>query len=318
VGGALRRIELEPGDSVTRGAVLAAILPAAPALLDARVAAEARAGVAAAQAGLRGAEAALDLSRRERTRVARLHAQGFAAQAALDNADAALRAARSNVAAQQAELERARIAAGASGAAAQAPTLVRSPADGRVLRLLQESEAVVAPGAPLLEVGDLRDLEIVAEFLSQDAIAIRPGAAAFIENWGGETPIAARVSRIEPHAHTKISALGVEEQRVNVIARLVDPAHAPPLGHGFRVDLRVVASEQPHALRAPTDALVRSGADWAVFRLQGGRARLTPIRLGEGGERYRAVRAGLAPGDRVVLFPGDALQDGARVRPAAR
>jgi HlyD family secretion protein len=313
VGGALQRIELEPGDAVAAGEIVATILPAAPVMLDARIAAEARANVAAATAALAGAETSLELARRERTRVAQLQAQGFAAQAALDTAEARLRAARADVAAQRAEVQRARVAAGASGPGARAATQVRSPATGRVLRLLQESETVIAPGAPLMEIGDLSDLEIVAEFLSQDAVSIRPGATAFIENWGGDTLIPARISRIEPHAHTKVSALGVEEQRVNVIARLADPAHAPPLGHGFRVDLRVVASEQPRAVRAPTDALVRSGADWAVFRIESGRARLRRVVLGDGGERYRAVRAGLAENDRVILFPGDAMKDGARV-----
>jgi HlyD family secretion protein len=314
VGGALQRIEIEPGDQVSRGDVVAVILPADPALLDVRVASGARAGVAAALAGLRGAEAELELARQDQGRMALLHARGFAAAAALDSADAALRAARANVAARRAELQRARAAAGLSNARAQAPTEVRSPASGRVLRLLQESEAVIGPGAPLFEIGDPRDLEVVAEFLSQDAIQMRPGAVAYIESWGGETPIAARVSRIEPYARTKVSALGVEEQRVNVIARLQAPVEAPPLGQGFRVDLRVVVSEQANALRVPTDALVRNGPDWAVFRLEGGRARLMPITLGDGGDRYRAVRAGLSEGDRVVLFPGDALEDGDRVR----
>jgi HlyD family secretion protein len=316
VAGALQRIELEPGDPVSRGQVVATIAPAHPALLDARIASEARAGVAAAQAALRGAEAELDLALQDQRRVAVLHARGFAAPAARDRASAAVRAARSNVSARRAELERARVASGFSGEGAQAPTHVRSPASGRVLRLLQESEATIGPGAPLFEIGDPSDLEVVAEFLSQDAILMRPGAAAFIESWGGETPIPARVSRIEPYARTKISALGVEEQRVNVIARLRAPREAPPLGHGFRVDLRVVVSEQANVLRVPTDALVRNGGDWAVFRIESGRVRLRRIALGDGGERNRAVLAGLSEGDRVVLFPGDALEDGDRVRAA--
>jgi HlyD family secretion protein len=185
-----------------------------------------------------------------------------------------------------------------------------------VLRLLQESEMVVAPGAPLMEIGDPRDLEVVAEFLSQDAVLLQVGARAWIENWGGgAAPIASRVSRIDPTARTKISALGVEEQRVDVVVRLEDPATAPPLGHQFRVDVRAVVSETPDTLRVPTDALVRNGDAWAVFRVEGGRARLTRLDLGDGGERYRAVTRGLDVGDRVVLFPGDALEDGARVRP---
>lgn len=316
VGGELQRIELEPGDAVRRGQVVAAIAPANAALLDARIAAEARAGVGAARSALAAREVEAELARRDHDRVATLAAKGIAARAALDNASAALRAARANVDAARAELRRATAQAGEGGARTRTRVDVRSPADGRVLRLLQESEMVVAPGAPLMEIGDPRDLEVVAEFLSQDAVLLQVGARAWIENWGGgAAPIAARVSRIDPTARTKISALGVEEQRVDVVVRLEDPATAPPLGHQFRVDVRAVVSETPDTLRVPTDALVRDGDAWAVFRVEGGRARLTRLDLGDGGERHRAVTRGLDVGDRVVLFPGDALEDGARVRP---
>lgn len=314
VSGELQRIDLEPGDEIARGQVIAVIQPADPALLDARIAAEARANVAAAQSAVTAADAELELARRDQERVARLAQQGFASSAALDSANAALRAARALASARRSELERARVAAGMGGARARTNTQVRSPAAGRVLRLLQESETVVAAGSPLLEIGDPSDLEIVAEFLSQDAVLLSVGSPAFIESWGGGQAIPARITRIEPYAHTKISALGVEEQRVNVIVRLEDPENAPPLGHGFRVDVRAIVSEQQDALRVPTDALVRDGAEWAVFRIEGGRARLTPVTLGDGGEDYRAVTQGVEAGDRVILFPGDALEDGARVR----
>lgn len=313
VGGELQRIELEPGDEVSRGQVVAVISPADPALLDARIAAEMRAGVGAARSALAAAEAQAELARRDQERVSALANEGFASRAALDNANATLRSARANALAARAELQRAQAAAG-SGGRARSRVEVRSPADGRVLRLLQESETVAPAGAPLIEIGNPSDLEIVAEFLSQDAILLRAGARAWIENWGGDTPIPARISRIEPYAHTKISALGVEEQRVNVIVRLEDPASAPPLGHQFRVDVRAVVSEQDDTLRVPVDALVRDGENWAVFRTERGRARIRPVTLGDGGERYRAVRDGLSEGDRVVMFPGDALEDSARVR----
>lgn len=169
-----------------------------------------------------------------------------------------------------------------------------------------------------MEIGDPDSLEIVAEFLSQDAVLISVGAPAFVENWGGEHPLPARVFQVEPLGRTEISALGVEEQRVNVIAHIEDAAAAPMLGHGYRVDLRVVVSQQEDVLRVPVDSLVRVGSGWAVFRIQGGRARLTNVEVGEGGERYRAVRNGLEQGDRVVLFPGDALEDGERVRARSR
>ena len=316
VAGALQRIELHPGDPVTRGAVVATILPADPPLLDARIAQEAVAAVAAARSALAAAEANADLAQRDQTRVARLAGQGFAAPAALDSANAALRAARAEVSARRAELQRAIVAAGRSRTGPGRPTPVRSPASGRVLQLLRPSQGVVLVGTPLLELGDPANLEVVAEFLSQDAMLIPTGATAFLEGWGGETALPARVSVIEPFAHTKISALGIEEQRVNVILHLTDPDTAPPLGHGFRLDVRVVVSETPNALRVPTDALVRHGTGWAVFRILDGRARLTPIRIGTGDDRFRAVLGGLAVGDRVILFPGDTIADGNRVRGA--
>ncbi len=316
VSGELQRIELEPGDAVERGQVIASILPADPALLDARVAAEASAGVAAAQAALAASEADLQLAQSDQRRVATLFAREFASQAALDAATAALRAARAAVNARRAELTRARAAAGSPSARARRATPVTSPAAGRVLRVLQQSQTIALAGAPLIEIGDTSQIEIAAEFLSQDAVRMQAGASAQIENWGGDTPIPARVFRIEPYARTRISALGVEEQRVTVILHLADPQSAPPLGHGFRVDARVVLNEQRDRIRAPTDALVRDGEGWAVFVVRNGRARLTPIILGDGGDAYRAVSSGLRDGDRVIVFPGDAMVEGARVQAA--
>lgn len=313
VSGELQRIELEPGDAVARGQVVASILPADPALLDARVAAEAGAAAAAAQAALAEAQASLQLAESDQRRVATLFAREFAAQAALDAANANLRAARAAVTARRAELTRAQAAAGSPSARARRATPVTSPAAGRVLRLLQQSETIALAGAPLIEIGDTGQIEIAAEFLSQDAVRMQAGAPAQIENWGGDTPIPARVFRIEPYARTRISALGVEEQRVNVILHLVYPQAAPPLGHGFRVDARVVLSEERDVVRVPTDALVRDGDGWAVFVMRGGRARLTPIILSGGGDTYRAVSSGLREGERVILFPGDSITDGSRV-----
>ncbi len=316
VSGELQRIELEPGDEVARGQVVASILPADPALLDARVAAEAGAAVASAQAALAAAEADLQLAEGDHRRIATLFSRNFASQAALDAANAAQRAARAAVTARRADLARARAAAGSPSTRARRATPVTSPAAGRVLRVLQQSETIALAGAPLIEIGDTRQIEIAAEFLTQDAVRMQAGALAQIENWGGDTPIPARVFRIEPYARTKISALGVEEQRVNVILHLQDPEQAPALGHGFRVDARVVIAEEADAVRVPTDALVRDARGWAVFVIERGRARLRPISVGAGGEDYRVVMQGLTLGERVVLFPGDSLSDGARVRPA--
>jgi HlyD family secretion protein len=317
VGGLLQRVALEPGDAVARGQVIGSIAPADPGLLDARVSAEASAAIAAAEASLRAAEADLELKRRDYQRVMQLAARDFASPAAVDSARAALNAARAGVSARRAEVQRARAAAGGGSARAIAVTPVRSPSSGRVLRLLQESEVVVPAGAAIMEIGDPADLEVVAEFLSEDAVRMHPGAAAYIEAWGGDAAIPARVSRIEPYAHTKISALGVEEQRVNVILRLDEPASAPPLGHGFRVDARVVLSESADAVRVPVDALIRDGERWSVFRVSDGRARLATVEVGEGGGQYRVVTRGLEEGDRVVIFPSEALSDGDRIRAAS-
>ena len=314
VGGELQRISLHPGDVVAQGDIVATIVPADPSLLDARTAAEAEAVLAAAKAALVAAEADAVLAQRDRTRVAQLAQRGFAPRAALDAAEAALRSARALVSVRKAELKRAQASIGRSASGARVSTPVRSPSTGRVLRVLQESKSIVAAGAPLLEVGDPSDIEIVADFLTQDAMLIQAGARATLEGWGGDTSIDAIVTRVEPYAHTKVSALGVEEQRVNVILRLADPASAPPMGHGFRLDTRIIVSEEADALRAPTDALIRDGANWAVFRIDNGRARLTPVVTGTGDDRYRAILKGLNSGDRVILFPGVTLRDGARVR----
>jgi HlyD family secretion protein len=316
VSGRLNRIELEAGDSVARGQVVAQISPADPQLLDARLAAEASAAVEAARANLVAAEADLALARRDQERVAHLAQRGFSSAAALDGANAALRAARATVSARSAELRRAEALAGSpSASAARGLTLVRAPSAGQVLRLMQQSEAVILAGTPIMEIGDPRDVEIVAEFLSQDAVNLKPGAKAWIENWGGGAPLAASIERIEPFAHTKVSALGVEEQRVNIVLRLDAPAAAPNFGHGYRVDVRAVVAEHPDSLRAPVDALVRRGAGWSVYRVVKGRAVLTPVELGDGGGgTFRVVSSGLRVGDVVILFPGDKLADGARVQ----
>ncbi|MFM8939709.1 MAG: efflux RND transporter periplasmic adaptor subunit, partial [Phenylobacterium sp.] len=313
VGGDLRRITLHAGDPVARGQVVATLGPSDPVLLDTRAAAAADAAVSAARAGLAVAVADADLARRDQARIARLAGEGYASRAALDAADAALRAARARLAARQAELRSAQAQAGRPAAVAHGVTEVRSPVEGRVLRLIQESGGVVPASAPLLEIGDPNDLEVVADFLSQDATQVQRGADAVLEGWGGERPIPAKVLRVEPYARTRISALGVEEQRVSIVLGLVEPKAAPRLGHGFRVDVRITLETVADAVRVPADALVRQGEGWAVFRVEAGRARLTPVKTGIGDDRHRVVISGLKPGDRVVVFPAASLKEDARV-----
>jgi HlyD family secretion protein len=314
VGGLLQRIELQVGDRVEARDVVATIAPAAPVLLDARTEKEANAAITAARSALALAEADAELARSEQERFLALFERGFASKAALDRSRTALSSANAMVNQRKADLQRA-IAVVSRPASISRNVSVRSPSSGRVLQILQESEATVAPGAPLLEIGDPAKIEIVAEYLSQDAVLMREGACAIVQSPSG-SPMAARVEVVEPYARTKISALGVEEQRVNVVLSLEEEAAARArLGHGYRVDVRVVLFEQKDALRAPTDALVRNGdGGWAVFRIVDGRVRLTPVSIGEGDDRFRVIQEGLSLGDRVVLFPGDALKDGDRVR----
>lgn len=313
VGGDLRRITLHAGDPVARGQVVATLGPADPVLLDTRAAAAADAAVSAARASLAAAEADADLARRDQARIARLAGEGYASRAALDAADAALRATRARLAARQAELRSAQAQAGRPAAVARGVTEVRSPVEGRVLRLIQESGGVVPASAPLLEIGDPNDLEVVADFLSQDATQVQRGADAVLEGWGGERPIPAKVLRVEPYARTRISALGVEEQRVSIVLGLVEPKTAPRLGHGFRVDVRITLEAVANAVRVPADALVRQGEGWAVYRVEAGRARLTSVKTGIGDDRHRVVISGLQPGDKVVVFPAASLKEDSRV-----
>jgi HlyD family secretion protein len=189
---------------------------------------------------------------------------------------------------------------------------LRAPVSGSVLRVLEESERIVAAGTPLLEIGNPEDLEIVVDVLSTDAVRIHPGTEARIEEWGGAGALRARVRLVEPSAFTKISALGVEEQRVNVIADLLEPA--PGLGDGFRVEARIRVWQAADVLLVPASALFRAGESWAVFVVEDGVARRREIELGERGGTSAEIRANLAEGETVVLHPSDRLRDGARVK----
>ncbi len=242
------------------------------------------------------------------------HGAGYASQAAFDAAATALTVANATLSARKADLRRARVAAGLGNGETREIVQVKSPAAGQVLRLYQQSEAVIAAGTPLLDIGNPDNIEVVAEFLTQDAVRMHTGDPAYVENWGGGPPIAATVTRIEPFARTKVSALGVEEQRVNVIAQLAAPRDAPRLGHGFRVDLRVLVARQDDVVRLPSDALVRDGRDWGVYTVRDHRLVFRRVRIGEASGPFRPVLSGLHPGDPIVLFPSDALRPGLTVR----
>ena len=331
LGGRLRRIGLDPGDPIeAQASVLALIEPTDPKLLDARQRAEAEARVRAAEAGLRRAganleqaKASLEYAQDELERLQDAFARGGAAPHELDTkallerqASEAYRAAQFAQEIARFELEQARSAllrtqTPASGATAGVPFAIHAPISGCVLRVFQESVAVVTPGTPLLEVGDPADLELVIDVLSVDAVRIQPGAAVIVEHWGGDEPLEAAVRLVEPQAFTKVSALGVEEQRVNVIADFVSPYEdRRALGDGFRVEGRIVIWEADDAVQVPASCLFRDGERWAVFVSAGGRAALRHLEIGRQNGLAAEVRRGLEPGTLVVVHPSDRIADG--------
>ena len=335
VSGFLRRIEIHAGDAVTaHETVVARIEPADPSFLDARSAAEARAGVAAAEAArahgaaeLERARAEHEYARGELARLRSLAAEGVASQSALDAAErfarvaaAAVEEARAGLAVRVSDLARARAVLTAPRARkdheARCDCIdVYSPVTGRVLRVVRESEGNLLAGEPILEVGDPNDLEVAVDLLSTDAVHVVPGQRAWIGGWGGGRELEGVVRRVEPFAVTKISALGIEEQRVNVLIDLAKAtAGAPRLGHGFRVEPAIILWESEDVLRAPFSALFRDGEEWAAFVLANGRAEQRRVTLGHQNGLEAEVLAGLAAGERVVVHPSERVAHGVRLR----
>ncbi len=326
----LERPPLKVGDAVAAGDVVASLVPAAPQMIDARTrgvlrerVGSAQAAFAAAQAQAGRARAALDQARLEAERAEQLARDNFIAASARDQARLALAAQHKALDAAQAQVHvsehavsEARAAlARAEGGPVPAGTRwqLRAPVAGRVTKLHHESATTVAPGAPLIEIADTTQLEAVIDVLSSDALRIAPGAAVRLAAGAGIAPIAARVVRIEPVAFTKVSALGIEEQRVNVIAQ-ADGAVPPALGDGFRVDATIAVAGHDGVLLAPAAALVRDGTQWSVLVVDGGRARRRPVEVVERNPQHAWIRNGVRPGERVVLYPGAAIEDGQRVR----
>jgi len=313
VTGRVLRVEVEPGDTVAAGTVVARMSRAAAGFLDTRSDLQARATVAAAQAQLRSAQADFELAQRDHQRTLEMLKSNLIAKAAVDQSAARLDAARAARDAGKAEVARARSALLDASRTEGGSVEVRSPSAGRVLRVPQQSEAVISAGTPIVEIGDPTRIEVVAEFLSQDAVRMRPGASAQIENWGGPV-LPAVVERIEPVARTKISALGVEEQRTNVIVQFAPEAQGTPEAHDFRVDVRVVVGRAENAVRAPLGALFRRGEGWALYRVVDGKAVATDVTVAEADGRVRAISSGLAAGERVIVFPSAAIADGVKVK----
>jgi HlyD family secretion protein len=331
VNGRLERLPLEVGDRVEANkTVVARIRPAAPEFLDPRARAQAEAAVQGARSALASATAQRDRlaadvtrTRDQLRRVSDLARQGLVSSQELDNAKAdaeeaanALRAAEADILTSRANLKSARAALANPKAGGAQAVDITSPASGVVTHLLQQSERTVAAGTPLVEIGDTSGLEAAIEFLSQDAVKIKPGQRAEVYNWGGVANIPAEVRRVEPQGFTKVSALGVEEQRTFVILQFTAPPTAwAGLAPGYRVWGRVYLRTSPSAVLAPLGALVRDNGHWAVYRIERGRARLRSIQVGTLTDQTAEVLGGAHPGDVLIVYPSDQVRDGVRVRP---
>jgi HlyD family secretion protein len=324
VTGHLRRIPYKAGAEVVADqTVLGIIDPVSPTLLDMRTRASAEARRDVAAANVEKFRAALTYAASELKRMEKLFAEQTLSAQELEagqwresSAAKELAAAQSALRQAEAELAEFSSATGNPQPAVGPPRQITSPTGGRVLRVFEENARVVTAGTPLVEVGDPAELEVVVEVLSRDGAAIRAGAHVDFEQWGGGEPLQGRVRLVEPAAFTKISALGVEEQRVNVIADLLTPPEQRPnVGDQFRVDAKIVVWEATNALKVPAGALFRRGDKWATFVVQDGRARFRPVQVGRSSSTETQVLDGLKPGERVIIYPGSRVHEGDRVRP---
>ena len=331
LAGQSTRVHLKTGDAVKAGDVIGSIQPAPPAFLDPRSRREAEERLGAAEAARERTRATLERAQAqaaqaqtdlERTR--QLAQRGVATAQALERdelsarvADRELRAAEFLDHASEHDLGQAKAVLARYGRGENASDeswIVTAPVSGVILKVIQESETVVAAGAPLMEIGDPHDLEVVVDVLSTYVVEIKPGAAVRIEHWGGPDVLAGRVRRVEPEAFTKISTLGVEEQRVNVIVDLVSPPESVAgLGDGYRVDARITVFSRDDAIVVPAGAVFRSGDTSSVYVVKNGRAEMRPVAVVRRAERSVAVASGVAPGDVVIIYPSDKIRPGVRI-----
>ncbi len=338
VTGRLMRVEVEPGDAVEKGvSVVAQMRPTSPAVLDVRTREQARASVDAAGAALRVAEADVkkaladrDLAQAALTRTQRLFESGIVSEAALESAqrsarlaDATLDTARAAVSMRVAEKTNAEALllgfddpglANAAGTNGQATPLY-APATGTILRVMQQSETTLPAGTPILEVGNIDEgLEVRAELLSTDAVQIRLGDEVLIDNWGGPHMLTGTVSHITPWGFTKVSALGVEEQRIaGTIDFTVPPEQRAGLGHGYRVEVRIITWADDAATIVPAGALVRQGNGWIVFTVEDDKTVLQPVEIAANNGLQAAISKGVEPDQQIVLYPPSGLEAGQRV-----
>ncbi|UWQ90599.1 HlyD family efflux transporter periplasmic adaptor subunit [Rhodobacteraceae bacterium M382] len=341
VAGRLQRVEVNPGDPVVRGeTVVAHMLPTNPSALDVRTREQARAAVTAAEAALRVSRADLnaalakrDLAWTELSRTQTLVDRRITSEVMLERAQqsarvaqAAVDTAEAAIAMREAELANARALligfedsalAGAVGVTNGMDIPLHAPADGRILRVIQQSATTLPAGAPIMEIGNVdSELEVVVDLISSDAVQVSVGDPVALVDWGGPQTLEGEVERIDPFGVTKYSALGVEEQRVATVVRLTSPAsERAALGHGFRVEARIVVWQDDQALTVPASALFRVGPDWAVFVLRDGTARQTPVQIGHSNGTMAQVLSGLDAGDTVILYPSAAITHGTKVAP---
>lgn len=337
VAGQARRITLKVGDPVAAGQAVARIEPARAASLDPRGRAQAQARVEASQATLlaaresaRAAAAEARLAEQELARVESLGKASFVSQSAVDQARSRLQAAQASrqaadyrvqVAEHEVAVARAALteASAPAGAGGPASLVVTAPVAGRVLAVPHESEGVVQAGQPLVEIGNPASLDVMVEVLSTAAVRIKPGARTLLDRWGGPGTLEGRVRVVEPAGFTKVSALGVEEQRVRVLVDIVSPPEQwRSLGDGYRVEAAFVLWEGRDLLRAPTSALFRKGEGWALYVAEDGRARLKEVKVGQRNGLHAEVLDGLNAGDQVIAHPDEKIVEGVRVKARPR
>ncbi len=332
VAGYLKRIELEVGDTVRKGQVVAMLEPLRSSVLDPRSRAEAEAAIASARASLvaakekaRAAAADAEYSRERNLRMKKLASNGYISKDDLEQAesenkkaDAILLSAEAAVIAAKADVERAesvlRYSAAEHTTGSEKTVVVVAPVSGKILKLLRESEGVVNSGDPILDIGNPRSLEVKAEVLSADAVKIRKGMPVVFERWGGDRPLSGRVRTVEPAGFTKVSSLGVEEQRVLVIVGFTSPPELwEGLGDGYRLDASFIIWEGKDALQVPASALFRKGEGWALFIVKNNRARVRSVEIGHRNGLSAEIVKGLAEGEQVIVHPDDRLDEGSRV-----
>ncbi len=322
VTGQLRRLDYKAGLEVKAGeTILAVIDPVTPTLLDARTRMEATARRDTAAANLERAKAAYRFASAEFQRFEKLHEQKTVSVQEFEGAQWREAAANRELTAAESSLRQAEAELGiftpskAGNTNVLDPVELKSPINGRVLRVFEENARVVTMGTPIAEVGDVADLEVVVEVLSRDGAAIPPGAKVEFEQWGGREPLVGKVRLIEPAAFTKVSALGVEEQRVNAVADLLTPPdQRTNVGDAFRVEARIVVWEADNVLKVPAGALFRSGENWGAFVVTDGHAHLRPVKAGRTSGTETQVLEGLKSGEEVILYPGSRVKDGQRVK----